>query len=100
MKTSGPATIRRLGQFLSIMVMFLLTFIGPPDGNGVSCEHGDLGSISFHLRRKTKSHRHAHRHFRAQNKTHFSIGIGRSKDGFSLRVREYWQLLSCSLYLC
>ena len=74
---------RRLGL---LFVMFFLMFVGIPSRSGVKCEHGDLGSVSFNLRRKTKSHGHRHKHFRAQNKTHFAIGIGRSKDGYSLRV--------------
>ena len=71
--------------FCVIMVLFLM-FFGIPSRSGVKCEHGDLGSVSFHLRRKTKSHGHRHKHLKAVNKTHFALGIGRSKDGFSLRV--------------
>lgn len=82
-KKKGGLTSIRFG----LVVMFLLILLEAPDRTRVKCEHGDLGSISFHLRRKTKSHRHGHKHLRAQNKTHFAIGIGRSKDGFSLRVR-------------
>ena len=73
-------------RHLGLIVMLFLMFIGIPSRSGVKCEHGDLGSVSFHLRRKTKSHGHRHRHLKAINKTHFALGIGRSKDGFSLRV--------------
>ena len=76
-------------KHLCLIMVFFLVFIGIPSRKGVKCEHGDLGSVSFHLRRKTKSHGHRHRNFKAVNKTHFALGIGRSKDGFSLRVCVY-----------
>jgi len=82
--------------FCVIMVLFLM-FFGIPSRNGVKCEHGDLGSVSFHLRRKTKSHGHRHKHLKAVNKTHFALGIGRSKDGFSLRSTSYAYVIEMNI---
>ena len=73
-----------LRLFLGMTV--LLSMIG--NGNRVNSEHGDLGTMSFHLRRKTKIHSHLHKHSNYHNKTHFMSGIGRSKDGYSLRVSK------------
>lgn len=81
----GLTKLRGLGQFLGITV--LLSIIGY---NRVKSEHGDLGTMSFHLRRKTKIHSHLHKHSNYHNKTRFMNGIGRSKDGYSLRVRVFW----------
>ena len=89
------------GLISQILVMFI--FGGVVDNKfGVQAEHGDLGTVSFHLRRKTKMHGHTHKHSRYHNRSHFQNSFGRSKDGYSLRVsfiRICIYLLSCLILL-
>eukprot|EP00795_Rhopilema_esculentum_P014452 gene14452-5514_t len=64
---------------------------------GVQAEHGDLGTVSFHLRRKTKMHGHTHKHSRYHNRSHFQSSFGRSKDGYSLRSTSYAYVIEMNI---
>ena len=79
-RQAGCSKVRPTFPFLFLTLLMLQT---AAVGN-----QGDLGTVSFHLRRKTKQHHHVHRH---KNRTflHDMSGVERSKEkGYSLRVRH------------
>ncbi len=80
----------RLRKFFGLVIFIGCLLLGLASleiVEGVSSEHGDLGTISFHLTRKTKTHMHLHKHNKFHNRTSMINGAVRSKEGYSLRVR-------------
>lgn len=84
-----------VGLFFGVFLLGLLTVIGNADL--VLGEQGDLGTVSFHLTRKLKTHVHAHKHSKYFNKTPIVNAATRSKDGYSLRSTSYAYVIEMNL---